>query len=75
MCIPALLFLCGEENVTFGVRCDCEGRGFRVVGQERLYIDNRLPLTVELFRQLAFFILSCKPISYCRFKRIDVYIL
>jgi hypothetical protein len=35
----------------------------------------RLPLTVELFRQLAFFILSRKPISYCRFKRIDVYIL
>ena len=34
-----------------------------------------LPLTVELFRHLAFFILSCKPISYCRFKRIDVYIL
>jgi hypothetical protein len=34
-----------------------------------------LPLTVELFHQLAFFILSCKPISYCRFKRIDVYIL
>jgi hypothetical protein len=31
--------------------------------------------TVELCRQLAFFILSCKPISYCRFKRIDVYIL
>ena len=42
---------------------------------ERLYIDNCLPLTVELFRQLVFFILSCKPISYCRFKRIDVYIL
>jgi hypothetical protein len=34
-----------------------------------------LPLTVELFHQLAFFILSCKPTSYCRFKRIDVYIL
>ena len=30
--------------------------------------------TVELFHQLAFFILNCKPISYCRFKRIDVYI-
>jgi hypothetical protein len=29
----------------------------------------------ELFRQLGFFTLSCKPISYCRFKRIDVYIL
>ena len=42
---------------------------------ERLYIDNCLPLTVELFHQLAFFILSCKPISYCRFKRFDVYIL
>jgi hypothetical protein len=42
---------------------------------ERLYIDNCLPLTVELSCQLAFFILSCKPISYCRFKRIDVYIL
>jgi hypothetical protein len=38
-------------------------------------IDNCLPLRVELFRQLAFFILSCKPILYCRFKRIDVYIL
>jgi hypothetical protein len=25
---------------------------------ERLYIDNCLPLTVELFRQLAFFILT-----------------
>ena len=22
-----------------------------------------------------FFVLSCKPMSYCRFKRIDVYIL
>ncbi len=42
---------------------------------ERLYVDNCLPLTVELFHQLAFFILSCKPISYCRFKRIDVYVL
>ena len=31
--------------------------------------------STELFRQLVFFILSCKPISYCRFKRIDVYIL
>jgi hypothetical protein len=40
-----------------------------------LYIDNSLPLTVGLFRQLGFFILSCKPISDCRFKRIDVYIL
>ena len=48
----------------------CRGR---ILG--RLYIDNCLPLTVELFHQLAFFILSCKPISYCRFKRIDVYIL
>src|SRR2546430_13357497 len=38
-------------------------------------VDTRRPLTVELFRQLAFFILSCKPISYCRSKRIDVYIL
>src|SRR5262252_1863750 len=28
---------------------------------ERLYIDNCLPLTVELFHQLAFFVLSCKP--------------
>ena len=50
-----------------------QGRRGRIL--ERLYIDNCLPLTVELFRQLAFFILSCKPISYCRFKRIDVYIL
>ena len=37
--------------------------------------NNCLPLTVELFRQLAFFILRRKPISYGRFKRIDVYIL
>ena len=51
------------------------GQGCRVRILERLYIDNCLPLTVELFHQLAFFILSCKPISYCRFKRIDVYIL
>ena len=43
--------------------------------QFRLSPSFRLPLTVELFRKLAFFILSCKPISYCRFKRIDVYIL
>jgi hypothetical protein len=33
------------------------------------------PTTMELFHQLAFFVLSCKPISYCRFQRIDVYIL
>ncbi len=52
-----------------------EGQGCRGRILERLYIDNCLPLTVELFRQLAFFILSCEPISYCRFKRIDVYIL
>jgi hypothetical protein len=51
------------------------GQGCRGRILERLYIDNGLPLAVELFRQLAFFILSCKPISYCRFKRIDVYIL
>src|SRR5580658_4437814 len=51
------------------------GQGCRGRILEGLYIDNCLPLTVELFRQLAFFILSCKPISYCRFKRIDVYIL
>ena len=51
------------------------GQGCRGRILERLYIDACLPLTVELFRQLAFFILSCKPISYCRFKRIDVYIL
>jgi len=51
------------------------GQGCRGRILECLYIDNCLPLTVELFRQLAFFILSCKPISYCRFKRIDVYIL
>src|SRR5437879_11828445 len=56
-------WLCGASQ-------GCRGRIL-----ERLYIDNCLPLTVELFRQLAFFILSCKPISYCRFKRIDVYIL
>src|SRR6516162_5663567 len=51
------------------------GQGCRGHIMERLYIDNCLPLTVELFHQLAFFILSCKPISYGRFKRIDVYIL
>src|SRR6516225_7556752 len=51
------------------------GQGCRGRILERLYIDNCLPLTVELFHQLAFLILSCKPISYCRFKRIDVYIL
>ncbi len=51
------------------------GQGCRGRILERLHIDNCLPLTVELFRQLAFFILSCKPISYCRSKRIDVYIL
>jgi hypothetical protein len=42
---------------------------------ESLYIDNCLPFTVESFHQLAFFILSREPISYCRFKRIDVYVL
>jgi hypothetical protein len=42
---------------------------------ERVIAVRCLPLTVELFHRLAFFILSCKPISYCRFKRIDVYIL
>jgi hypothetical protein len=51
------------------------GQGCRGRIPERLYIDNRLPLTLELFHQLAFFILSCKPISYCRFERIDVYIV
>ena len=51
------------------------GQGCRGRITERLYIDNFLPLTEELFHQLAFFILSCQPISYCRFKRIDVYIL
>src|SRR5215471_8860727 len=56
-------WLCGAGQ-------DCRGRVL-----ERLYIDNCLPLTVELFHQLALFILSCKPISYCRFKRIDVYTL
>jgi len=38
------------------------------------------PFDEKLFAEkswllLAFFILSCKPISYRRFKRIDVYIL
>jgi hypothetical protein len=56
-------WLCGPGQV-------CRGRILK-----RLSIHNCLPLTVELFHQLAFFILSCKPISYCRFKRIDVYIL
>jgi hypothetical protein len=53
----------------------CAGEGCRGRMLERLYIDNCLPSTMELFRQLAFFILSCKPISYCRFKHIDVYII
>src|SRR5258708_25704906 len=43
------------------------GQGCRGRILERLYIDHCLPLTVELFRQLAFFILSCKPISYAVF--------
>jgi hypothetical protein len=51
------------------------GQGCRGRILERLYVDNCLPLTVELVHQLAYFILGCKPISYCRFKRIDVYIL
>src|SRR3984893_14303386 len=51
------------------------GQGCRGRILERLYINKCLPLPVELFRQFVFFILSCKPISYCRFKRIDVYIL
>jgi hypothetical protein len=50
------------------------GQGCRGRILERLYIDNCLSLTVELFRQVAFFILSLKPISYCRFKRIDIHI-
>ena len=58
------------DSLAEGYMKGCRGRIL-----ERLYIDNCLPLTVELFHQLAFFILSCKPISYCRFKRIDVYIL
>jgi hypothetical protein len=33
-------------------------------------------LTMEFISSAClFFVLSCKPISYCRFKRIDVYIL
>ena len=51
------------------------GQGCRGRILERLYIDKCLPFTVESFHQLVFFILSCKPVSYCRFKRIDVYIL
>ena len=51
------------------------GQGCRGRILERFYIDNCLPSTVESFHQLAFFILSCKPILYCRFKRIDIYIL
>jgi serine/threonine protein kinase len=38
-------------------------------------VHQCLPLNSGLFHQRAFFILSCKPISYCGFKRIDVYIL
>jgi hypothetical protein len=51
------------------------GQGCRGSYTGAPYIDNCLPLTVELFRHLAFFILSCEPIADCRFKRIDVYIL
>jgi hypothetical protein len=51
------------------------GRAVGVVYWNAFTSIHCLPLTVELFRQLAFFILSCKPISYCRFKRVDVYIL
>ena len=36
---------------------------------------GRHVLTVELFHPLVFFILSCKSVSYCRFERVDVYIL
>jgi hypothetical protein len=53
--------------------CDA-GQSCRGRMLERLYLDNCFPLMVELFRQLAFFILSCEPISYCGFKRLDVYI-
>ena len=48
------------------------GQGCRGRILERHYIDNCSPFTVESFRQLAFFILRCKPMSYCRFKRVDV---
>src|ERR1700733_7828657 len=51
------------------------GQGCRGRITEGLYIDNCLPLTVEFISSACFFILSCKPILYCRFKRIDVYIL
>ena len=43
--------------------------------QEQVDVVVGSPLTVELFHQLGFFILSCESISNCRFKRIDVYIL
>src|SRR5260370_31282444 len=43
------------------------GQGCRGRILERLYIDNCLPLTVELFPQLSFFTLTCKPISYAVF--------
>jgi hypothetical protein len=51
------------------------GQGCRGRMLERLYINDCLPLPVELFRQLALFILSRKPKSYGRFKRSDVDIL
>jgi hypothetical protein len=54
-----------KENLRYGLD--------RNVSARRALTD--LPLTAELFHRLAFFILSCKPISYCRFKRIDVYFL
>ena len=53
--------------------CDA-GQSCRGRILERRYLDNCWPLMVELFRLLGFFILSCKPIAYCRFKRLDVYI-
>jgi hypothetical protein len=66
----------GKREARSYRECLCgAGQGCRGRILERLYMDHGLPLTVELFHQLAIFILSCKPISYCHFKRVDVYIL
>ena len=44
-------------------------------GPPTFYIGNCLPFNDGIVSSAAFFVLSCKPIFYCRFKRIDVYIL
>ena len=64
------------ERYTWGTRLLGLSHSFRQNNSETCRLSPCFPcFTVELFHQLAFFILSCKTISYCRFKRIDVYIL